>query len=425
MARLTILTLLLLPSLALPQADADRRLKEAGVCARCHVISVLEWGHSRHPNIGVGCVECHGASKGHVIDERNNVKPDRIPRGAEVTALCKGCHQNPCPRTKQASDCQNCHHPHALIDPAKPPAPAGKGVAEAAARADRYALRMREGEQYAAAGKWEPARAAFHSALGEAPGDRTAQRRLRMCERRLAPRLPGFEIVGGEFDAETGLPRVVRLTGVDVEMVLVPGGDVEIGSDQLGGAKPVHTVRVEPFYLARTEVTQALWKSVTGTNPSDHQGKDFPDADRLPVEQVSWQDAHAFVTKLSEKVEGGGLRLPTEAEWESAARAGGGADEVLGAAKPRAVGLGRSGRLGLFDMQGNVREWCSSLARPYPYDVGDGRESASEDGLRILRGSAYIEPSGWFDPAARHGERPGRRLRWNGVRLARGVPEAK
>jgi formylglycine-generating enzyme required for sulfatase activity len=89
------------------------------------------------------------------------------------------------------------------------------------------------------------------------------------------------------------------------------------------------------------------------------------------------------------------------------------------------VEQGKPNRLGLFDLAGNVREWCSSRFAPYPYRTGDGREAIAESGLRVLRGGAYVEPSGWYEPAARHGERPNRRMIWNGLRLARSIPDTR
>jgi iron(II)-dependent oxidoreductase len=79
----------------------------------------------------------------------------------------------------------------------------------------------------------------------------------------------------------------------------------------------------------------------------------------------------------------------------------------------------------LYDMLGNVCEWCSSLHRPYPFDAADGRESPDGSGLRILRGGGFADPLDLLNPALRHAERPNRRLRWNGLRLARDVPEAR
>ena len=415
MARLTLLAALVVPLAGTAQQDASEAIRAAGVCARCHVISVVEWGYSKHLKAGTGCVSCHGESRGHVADERNNVKPERLPRGAEIAGLCVNCHTN----QDRKKACQTCHHPHALADPRKPPSTKDERLEQLEARREKYDRRMQEGERAAAARRWDAALAEFRAALAEEPGDRAAAGRARMCERRMNPGLPGFEIAGAAFDDATGLPRQVRVAGQGIPMLLVPGGEADIGSERFAEARPVHTVRVEPFYLGRHEVTQAEWKAVMGSNPSAQKG------DLLPVEQVSWEDAQAFVTALNARAAGGGFRLPTEAEWEFAARAGGEADEAYSLKAPRAVESGRPNRLGLFDLGGNVREWCSSLLAAYPYDARDGREDARAPGLRVLRGAAFSEPAEWYDRAARHGERPGRRMRWNGLRLARSVPEQR
>ena len=90
---------------------------DAGVCARCHVNIVLEWGISTHKEVGTACQECHGASDGHIENERNEVKPDRIPRGPQIATLCATCHEDGCPSTSKTADCQSCHHVHALSSP--------------------------------------------------------------------------------------------------------------------------------------------------------------------------------------------------------------------------------------------------------------------------------------------------------------------
>jgi len=89
---------------------------------------------------------------------------------------------------------------------------------------------------------------------------------------------------------------------------------------------------------------------------------------------------------------------------------------------PRPVGARKPNAWGFFDMLGNIGEWCSSLSRPYLYRADDGRESPTAAGLRIVRGGDYVGSLRSIDPASRHSERPHRRLRFNGLRLARDVP---
>jgi formylglycine-generating enzyme required for sulfatase activity len=419
---MTGIILLLFAGIGAAQTAEDQQFKEAGVCARCHVISVVEWGMSRHSKSGINCVACHGASLGHVKDERNNIKPDHLPRGAAIAGLCAGCHQNGCPKTQQKASCQDCHHVHALVDPKKPAVAKDPHFDEISSRWQRYDSLVHQGDEQVKAEKWGAARDAYRLALAEKPGDRYATDRMRMCLRRLNTSLPGFEIVGREFDPDTGLPRRVRVAGAGILMVLAPGGEFEMGSEQFAAAKPPHTVRVAPFYLGQYELTQGEWKALMGTNPSAHQGVQYAQADRMPVEQVSWEDCQLLIKKLNEAVPGAGFRLPTEAEWEYAARVGGAAGESAQDAAPRPVGQGQPNRLGLFDLSGNVWEWCASLYRPYPYVAEDGREDPSTPGLRVLRGGGYTEWAAWTDPGARHSERPSRRLQSNGMRLARSVP---
>jgi formylglycine-generating enzyme required for sulfatase activity len=368
-----------------------------------------------------------------VADERNNVKPDRIPRAAAIAALCATCHKAGCPQTRKTADCQTCHHVHALLDPNKPPSSKDERLQQLTLKWQASARHVAEGERLFKAEQWEKAQSEFQAALRDQPGNRVASERLKACERRLKPGLPGFEIVSKDWDTRTGLPLEVRIASLGIALVLVPGGAMDIGSDRLAGARPVHTVRVDPFYLGKFEVTQGEWKALMGSNPSAHQDKNFANRDQMPVEQVSWEDAQSFVRKLNERVAGGGFRLPTEAEWEFAARAG----EPLSAEglarvawfnapeqsfAPLPVGSKQPNKLGLFDMQGNVWEWCSSLYLPYPYDASDGRESPTAPGLRVLRGGGFADTADFLDPGFRHGGRPQQRLPWNGMRIARSVP---
>ena len=431
--------------------ETQPKFATAGVCARCHVVSVLEWSVSGHPQAETTCQKCHGASLGHVANERNEVKPDRLPRGEAIAGqLCMTCHETGCPDTKQVQSCQKCHHVHALIHPTESGGAKDKKLEKLLAQWKRHEKQMDRGQEHVERQEWELARTAFRTALQMIPGDAKARQRLAMCGRRLQPPLPGFEMVGKEYDTATGLPREVIVSSIPIPMRLVPPGDFDMGSDTLVAAQPLHSVRMEAFFLGQNEITQTEWTAVMGTNPAAHQGEDFPDATQRPVERVSWDDCQMFIEKLNSRVSGGGFRLPTEAEWEYACRAGGDtspASDVISeyawcrensllqndvetvfllikAYAPRPVRTLRPNSWGFYDMQGNVTEWCSSLWRPYIYDRIDGRESPTEPGLRVLRGGSYSDAAAALDPARRHAARPHRRLRFYGLRLARSVPDS-
>jgi formylglycine-generating enzyme required for sulfatase activity len=423
--------------------------KEAGVCARCHVFHVLEWGISKHVAEETNCQSCHGPSRAHVANERNEVPPDRLPRGPQIAQLCSSCHDAGCPKTMQRVTCEKCHHAHGLVNPEHRPPAEDDRLKEVFARWDRFRARRDEGDRLVQLAKWSAARQAYSESLAASPGNHDVRRKIALCERRLNPSLPGFEIIGKEFDPQTGLPKEVRVAGLGIAMVLVPPGDFDLGSDKHPSAGPVHTVHVEPFYMAKFELTQREWQSVMGTNPSAHQGDGYPQSAEMPVESVSWNDCRTLLGKLNDRIAGGGFRLPTEAEWEFACDDGAcgkfdpsavthvawyreNASREPDAAvvpqagdtlSPRPIGKKTPNRRGLHDMQGNVSEWCSSRHVPYPYDATDGREALTERGLRVIRGGGFADSAESLDPAFRHGERPERVLRWNGLRLARSVPE--
>jgi len=308
-----------------PAQQAGAALRAAGVCARCHVNAVLEWELSGHARAGNSCSACHGDSKGHVADERNTVRPDRIPRGPAAAALCVSCHRAGCPKEQTKDACQTCHHVHALLDPRKPVAsqrPAGTAT-EAFDRA------MRTGESAAGVDDWRSAAAAFREAAELRP-DARALRRLTLALRKLSPDLPGFRPLTAATHAELGLPLEVEVAGEGTRMILVPGGDVDLGDDSVPGLRPAHTVAVEPFYIA-----VAPEPGVT-----------------------TWPQAAARANRFNAGVDGGGFRVAREDELTLAVRTG------------RATLRGA--------------EWCSGLFRPFPYDAGDGREDARPAGSRTL-----------------------------------------
>ena len=411
MARLILVLLLAAGAHA---QDQQKQLKSTGSCSRCHVASVLEWSVSKHEKLGIGCIACHGESKGHIVDERNNIKPERIPRASAIAGLCATCHGDGCPKTKQKAGCQTCHHAHALLNPDSGKAPQDQRLNELSARWETWSRAMQEAERFYKQGSWQAARDAFRRASIQRPDDSRARARITACNRRLDPNVPGFETVGSEFDHETGLPKRVRVAGIGIEMVLIPGGEIDIGSNTLKSAFPVHTVRVEPFYLAKYELTRGQWNQSTSETYRDRQG------DRLPASNISWDDGQAALKKLNASVAGSGFRLPTEIEWEYAARAGLPFDpstilrmawfrEGVDPVGPHEVGTHDANAWGLHDMLGNVWEWCS--------------DAAEIPGHRILRGGGYADSAMYVDPAMRHSERADRRYRWNGIRLARNLPQ--
>jgi len=197
--------------------------------------------------------------------------------------------------------------------------------------------------------------------------------------------------------------------GVMMKLVLIPAGKFMMGSpdSEQGRIKdegPQHEVTIsKPFYMGVTEVTQAQYEAVMGTNPSDFKGA------TNPVERVSWNDAAEFCKKLSEKTRQA-VRLPTEAEWEYACRSGtttrfffGDEDSVLGdyawydgnsGRTTHPVGQKKPNAWGLYDMHGNVEELCADRDGDYTKEVVTDPQGPASGEYRGLRGGAWnINPS--------------------------------
>jgi formylglycine-generating enzyme len=183
------------------------------------------------------------------------------------------------------------------------------------------------------------------------------------------------------------------------QMVHIPEGYVALGSNEIADqGEPLHRVFVHAFYMDKYEVTNEEYKKfcdATGhKTPPSWQDKTFPKGlEKHPVVQVSWQDAMTYAKWA-------GKRLPTEAEWERAAKGPNSYRYAYGNAydpqkantntgKTTAVGLYPPNEFGLFDMTGNVNEWTSSLLKPYPYQASDGREEPQAAGPRVLRGGSH------------------------------------
>jgi formylglycine-generating enzyme required for sulfatase activity/serine/threonine protein kinase len=180
------------------------------------------------------------------------------------------------------------------------------------------------------------------------------------------------------------------------EMVEIPSGTFQMGSNEYDGEKPIHSVTLSSFYMSKYEVTQKQWGEIMGTNPSN-----FTNCDNCPVENVSWNDIQDFIRKLNNKT-GKNYRLPTEAEWEYAARGGqnykyAGSDNIDNVAwygsnsgsKTHAVGQKSANGYGLYDMTGNVWEWCSDLYGAYSSSSSTNPSGPSTGIDRVLRGGSW------------------------------------
>ncbi|KAF5430766.1 Formylglycine-generating enzyme, partial [Candidatus Methanophagaceae archaeon] len=196
--------------------------------------------------------------------------------------------------------------------------------------------------------------------------------------------------------------------------------------------KPVHKVKIKnPFYLGTYLVTQAEWKAVMGDEPSDFKGDD------LPVERVSWDKVQEFIKKLNEKEGTDKYRLPSEAEWEYACRAGtttkysfGDSESELGkyawygensGDKTHPVGQKKPNPWGLYDMHGNVWEWVQDKWHGnYDGAHTDGSARESGDGAyRVVRGGSWFNTARSCRSAIRPYDAPGNRFNTLGFRLLR------
>jgi hypothetical protein len=201
-----------------------------------------------------------------------------------------------------------------------------------------------------------------------------------------------FKVVGRVYDAKV------------IEMVFVEGGEYIQGSFKEYDEKPLHSVHVNDFFIGKYEVTQRQWKRVMGNNPSF-----FNYCEDCPVENISWKDIDRFIQELNRLTELN-YRLPTEAEWEYAARGGnkskgfvfsGGddADEVAwfsgnNKQHTREPGLKKPNELGIYDMSGNVMEWCSDWYKnSYYIDAPFKNPTGPNTGThKVIRGGSWNNP---------------------------------
>lgn len=237
-------------------------------------------------------------------------------------------------------------------------------------------------------------------------------------------------------NATSGKMLITLPTGQSFTMIYVEGGSFVMGctseqSDCDDDERPAHRVTVDSYYIGETEVTQELWRAVMGNNPSHFRG----DETKLPVESVSWEDCQLFI-KLLNRMTGRKFRLPTEAEWEYAARGGRKSENNKYAGAPSLDYVGwydnNSGRrthdvkskipneLGIYDMSGNVEEWCQDW---YGSDYYANSPQANPTGpssglLRVLRGGSCCHLKAQYcRVACRGGNFPSSRFSNYGFRL--------
>jgi formylglycine-generating enzyme required for sulfatase activity len=222
---------------------------------------------------------------------------------------------------------------------------------------------------------------------------------------------------------------------VDLDLILIRPGSFVMGSNTGSPEeKPAHKVTItKAFFLGKYEVTQEQWEAVMGSNPSLNKGG------KNPVERVSWEDCQIFGKKLNEKFGPsiGTFRLPTEAEWEYACRAGRTTKYFFGDEESRLeeygnfaprrvpttipVGQKKPNAWGLYDMHGNVWEWCQDWYRNYDGDEVDPT-GASEGSYRVLRGGAFSIPRQRCGSGNRFRSKPEIRSGSQGCRLALSPP---
>ncbi|MBQ6422306.1 MAG: formylglycine-generating enzyme family protein [Prevotella sp.] len=231
-----------------------------------------------------------------------------------------------------------------------------------------------------------------------------------------------------------GSNKTFTVGGVSFTMVYVQGGTFtmgatrEQGSDAYDWEKPSHSVTLSSYHIGETEVTQALWQAVMGSNPSKFTGDS-----RRPVEQVSWEDCQMFISKLN-SLTGQHFRLPTEAQWEYAARGGSksrgykysGSNDVGSVAwyydnsssTTHPVKTKSPNELGLYDMSGNVWEWCQDWYGSYSSGSQTNPTGAFSGSYRVYRGGGWRSGARCCRVSYRNGYAPSYRISSLGLRLA-------
>lgn len=233
-------------------------------------------------------------------------------------------------------------------------------------------------------------------------------------------------------------PNTFTVNGVSFNMVLVEHGTFQMGSESGGSdVKPVHSVTIsQDYYIGETEVTQGLWYAVMGQKPTSSGSQwssSYGLGDDYPAYYISWNDCQEFITKLNQLTDQT-FRMPTEAEWEYAARGGNKSqgytysgsntiDEVAwcnsnSSSSTHPVATKKANELGIYDMSGNVWEWCSDWYSSYSSDAVTDPVGATSGSGRVLRGGCWNISATYCRTAYRYNDDPTFRYHGNGFRLA-------
>ena len=228
--------------------------------------------------------------------------------------------------------------------------------------------------------------------------------------------------------------QTFTVNGVSFTMIGVKGGTFTMGATSEQGTSepwdheyPTHSVTLSNFAIGETEVTQELWRAVMGSNPSRFSGTN------LPVEQVSWNDCQTFITKLNQ-LTGKNFRLPTEAEWEYAARGGNKSKgdkyagsntlgdvawyEGNGSGRTHPVKQKQANELGLYDMSGNVWEWCQDWFGTYSSSAQTNPTGPASGSNRVRRGGSWYYNARYCRVSFRYNNTPAYYNSGLGLRLA-------
>lgn len=228
--------------------------------------------------------------------------------------------------------------------------------------------------------------------------------------------------------SSTSNSETITVNGVSFNMIRVEGGTFQMGSETgYDSEKPVHQVTLSCFSIGQTEVTQELWRAVMGSNPSHFKGS------KRPVEQVNWNDCQTFITKLN-RLTGKTFRLPTEAEWEYAAHGGNkskdyeysGSNEIDDVAwygdnsggTTHDVATKSPNELGIYDMSGNVWEWCQDWYGKYSSGSQTKPTGPTSGSNRVKRGGSWGSSATICRVAYRYYNTPTSTYSYYGFRLA-------